>query len=112
MFTNPVGNAGLEREGKSGKEIERCVISSFQVAQSLGFNGEFRQWERRLGGACSDQYCTRYMVGTRGKSEPITSANHAGFRCVKSGDLSVATEPMNTHGISRLENQRRDRINQ
>jgi formylglycine-generating enzyme len=32
---------------------------------------------------CSDQYCTRYIVGTRGKSEPTTSTNHAGFRCVK-----------------------------
>ncbi|HEY5707312.1 MAG TPA: hypothetical protein VIS96_17265 [Terrimicrobiaceae bacterium] len=34
--------------GKSGKQIERCVISTFQVAQSLGFNGEFRQWEYLL----------------------------------------------------------------
>ena len=34
---------------------------------------------------CSDQYCTRYIVGTRGKSEPSTSTNHAGFRCVKDG---------------------------
>ena len=31
--------------GKSGKEIERCVISSFQIAESMGFKGEFRQWE-------------------------------------------------------------------
>jgi sulfatase modifying factor 1 len=33
---------------------------------------------------CSDQYCTRYMVGTRGKGEVNTSTNHLGFRCVKS----------------------------
>jgi formylglycine-generating enzyme required for sulfatase activity len=32
---------------------------------------------------CTDQYCTRYMVGTRGKSEYRSSTNHAGFRCVK-----------------------------
>ena len=32
---------------------------------------------------CTDQYCTRYMVGTRGKSEPSSSANHIGFRLVK-----------------------------
>jgi sulfatase modifying factor 1 len=31
---------------------------------------------------CSDQYCTRYMVGTRGKGEINTAANHLGFRCV------------------------------
>ncbi|MGB7790697.1 MAG: formylglycine-generating enzyme family protein [Terrimicrobiaceae bacterium] len=35
---------------------------------------------------CSDQYCTRYIVETRGKSEPSTSTNHAGFRCVRSGN--------------------------
>lgn len=32
---------------------------------------------------CTDQYCTRYMVGTRGKGAPDTSSNHVGFRCVK-----------------------------
>ena len=31
---------------------------------------------------CSDQYCTRYMVGTRGKGEESTASNHVGFRCV------------------------------
>jgi sulfatase modifying factor 1 len=32
---------------------------------------------------CTDQYCTRYMVGTRGKGEASTGSNHLGFRCVK-----------------------------
>ena len=32
---------------------------------------------------CTDQYCTRYMVGTRGKGEVTTASNHVGFRCVK-----------------------------
>jgi len=32
---------------------------------------------------CTDQYCTRYMVGTRGKAEYRSATNHAGFRCVK-----------------------------
>jgi sulfatase modifying factor 1 len=31
---------------------------------------------------CTDQYCTRYMVGTRGKGEWRSGTNHAGFRCV------------------------------
>jgi formylglycine-generating enzyme required for sulfatase activity len=31
---------------------------------------------------CTDQYCTRYMVGTRGKGEVSTGSNHVGFRCV------------------------------
>lgn len=33
---------------------------------------------------CTDLYCTRYMVGTRGKGEISTGSNHVGFRCVKS----------------------------
>jgi len=31
---------------------------------------------------CTDQYCTRYMVGSRGKGAPDTGSNHVGFRCV------------------------------
>jgi formylglycine-generating enzyme len=38
---------------------------------------------------CTDQYCTRYMVGTRGKGEATTAANHVGFRCVKVPDASA-----------------------
>ncbi|WP_245536730.1 formylglycine-generating enzyme family protein [Solitalea canadensis] len=32
---------------------------------------------------CTDQYCTRYMVGTRGKGEFRSASNHVGLRCVK-----------------------------
>jgi formylglycine-generating enzyme required for sulfatase activity len=32
---------------------------------------------------CTDQYCARYIVGTRGKGEVTTGTNHLGFRCVK-----------------------------
>lgn len=35
---------------------------------------------------CTDEYCTRYMVGTRGKGDVNTSSNHTGFRCSKSAD--------------------------
>jgi sulfatase modifying factor 1 len=31
---------------------------------------------------CTDQYCSRYIVGTRGKGEVTTGTNHLGFRCV------------------------------
>ena len=37
-----------ETAGKSGKQIERCVISTFRIAESIGFKGEFRQWEHLL----------------------------------------------------------------
>lgn len=39
---------------------------------------------------CSDQYCTRYMVGTRGKGEASTASNHLGFRCVKPAGVQIA----------------------
>jgi len=32
---------------------------------------------------CTDQYCTRYLVGTRGKGEVGSGTNHLGFRCVR-----------------------------
>jgi formylglycine-generating enzyme required for sulfatase activity len=35
---------------------------------------------------CTDQYCTRYMVGARGRGEPSSATNHVGFRCVSEAD--------------------------
>ncbi|MGY0035567.1 formylglycine-generating enzyme family protein [Pedobacter sp. NJ-S-72] len=32
---------------------------------------------------CTEQYCTRYMVGTRGKGDYRSASDHIGFRCVK-----------------------------
>jgi sulfatase modifying factor 1 len=32
---------------------------------------------------CSEQYCARYLVGSRGRGEPSSGANHLGFRCVR-----------------------------
>jgi formylglycine-generating enzyme required for sulfatase activity len=32
---------------------------------------------------CTDQYCSRYMVGTRGKGEVSTASNHLGVRLVR-----------------------------
>ena len=34
---------------------------------------------------CTEAYCTRYMIGTRGKGEARTGSNHLGFRCVRDG---------------------------
>ena len=39
---------------------------------------------------CTDQYCTRYMAGTRGKGDADTGCNHLGFRCVKdAGQVAI-----------------------
>jgi formylglycine-generating enzyme len=32
---------------------------------------------------CTSQYCSRYIVGTRGKGEVSSATNHIGFRCVE-----------------------------
>jgi sulfatase modifying factor 1 len=32
---------------------------------------------------CNEHFCSRYIVGTRGKGEVNTGTNHLGFRCVK-----------------------------
>src|SRR4029453_9330855 len=32
---------------------------------------------------CTYEYCSRYMVGTRGKGAIDTGTNHLGFRCVR-----------------------------
>jgi hypothetical protein len=47
IFTNPVANTAAlcERPNKGNKAVERTIIASYQIAQSLGFNGDFRAWE-------------------------------------------------------------------
>jgi formylglycine-generating enzyme len=46
---------------------------------------------------CTDQYCSRYILGTRGKGEVSTATNHLGFRCVNSGDnVTPASEASRT----------------
>ena len=37
-----------ERPGKGNKAIERAVLSSYQIAQGLGFRGDYRAWEHLL----------------------------------------------------------------
>jgi hypothetical protein len=37
-----------ETAGKSDKRIERSVISTFQIAEKLGFRGDFRRSEHLL----------------------------------------------------------------
>jgi formylglycine-generating enzyme required for sulfatase activity len=35
---------------------------------------------------CSESYCARYILGSRGKGEPSSGSTHIGFRCAKSVD--------------------------
>jgi formylglycine-generating enzyme required for sulfatase activity len=47
--------------------------------------GEKKRVQRGGSFLCTDQYCTRYMMGSRGKGEVNTGCNHLGFRCVQDG---------------------------
>ena len=47
--------------------------------------GERKKVHRGGSFLCTDEYCSRYIVGTRGKGEIGTGTNHLGFRCVKDG---------------------------
>jgi hypothetical protein len=44
------GNTGerAKQPGSPASKSERCVISSFKIAESMGFKGDFRQWEDLL----------------------------------------------------------------
>ncbi len=46
--------------------------------------GEKKRVHRGGSFLCTDRYCTRYILGTRGKGEVRTGSNHLGFRCVQS----------------------------
>jgi len=62
------------------------VARNPQGPQSPFDPAEPRERKRVMRGGsflCTDQYCSRYMVGTRGKGEESTGTNHLGFRCVK-----------------------------
>ncbi len=48
--------------------------------------GQLKRVHRGGSFLCTDQYCSRYMVGTRGKGEVSTGTNHLGFRCVMTSD--------------------------
>jgi hypothetical protein len=37
-----------QRPNKGNKAIERTVLSTYQIAQGLGFKGDFRAWEQLL----------------------------------------------------------------
>jgi formylglycine-generating enzyme len=54
--------------------------SSFDPAEP----GQAKRVHRGGSFLCTEQYCTRYMIGTRGKGEVSSGSNHLGFRCVKS----------------------------
>jgi formylglycine-generating enzyme required for sulfatase activity len=51
---------------------------------------EHKKVQRAGSFLCTNQYCSRYIVGTRGKGEISTGTNHLGFCCVKDAPSASA----------------------
>jgi formylglycine-generating enzyme len=54
-----------------------------QPTRSIVRNAVKKRVHRGGSFLCTDQFCSRDMVGTRGTGEISTGTNHPGFRCVK-----------------------------
>jgi formylglycine-generating enzyme required for sulfatase activity len=74
----------LMAKSSGGKPVAdpKGPLSSWDPAEP----GTKKRSQRGGSFLCTDQYCTRYMIGTRGKGEINTATHHTGFRCVKSRD--------------------------
>lgn len=78
------------------QQFGSTVVRNPQGPESAWDPAEPREKKRvHRGGSflCTDQYCTRYMIGTRGKGEVTTAANHLGFRCVQSPSMPLSNRP-------------------
>ena len=59
-----------DRPNRGNKAIEREVISSYQVAQGLGFRGDFRAWEHSLRIHAECAIGGNELLTTRGNENP------------------------------------------
>ena len=74
----------------AGPDLRAVVINPRGPADSFDPQepGQPKRVQRGGSFLCSDQYCSRYIVGTRGKGEVSSGTNHIGFRCVKQPDAA------------------------
>jgi len=83
---HPVGSAAIAAAVAANKANEPGPGANLDSRSSADGSSAFAPTvPNKSGGSflCTDQYCTRYMVGSRGKGEVNTGCNHLGFRCVK-----------------------------
>jgi formylglycine-generating enzyme required for sulfatase activity len=59
--------------------IHRVRVDGFWMDTTDPTNADFARFVDATGHVT----CSRYIVGTRGKGEVSSGANHPGFRCVK-----------------------------
>ncbi len=71
--------------------IHRDRIPAYDPAEP----GQAKKVHRGGSFLCTDQYCSRYIVGTRGKGDVDTGTNHLGFRCVMTLQQSQTAQNLN-----------------
>lgn len=75
-------------------ELARNAVTRNPSGPSSSYDPDEPDIPKRVhrGGSflCTDQYCSRYMVGTRGKGDVGTGTNHLGFRLVLTPTSSTA----------------------
>jgi formylglycine-generating enzyme required for sulfatase activity len=54
-----------------------------ETSDDPGEPGAAKRVQRGGSFLCSSAYCSRYLVGARGRGEISTGSNHVGFRCVR-----------------------------
>jgi formylglycine-generating enzyme required for sulfatase activity len=70
-------------------KIQDIKIECRPIQQAGMMPGEKKRVHRGGSFLCTEQYCSRYRVGTRGKGEVSTGTNHLGFRLVKSTGVAA-----------------------
>ena len=77
---------GMHHGGPQGRHRAQPARARNQFRPRRASRAAKSYASRRLIFLCTEQYCTRYMIGTRGKGEISSASNHLGFRCVKSAN--------------------------
>jgi sulfatase modifying factor 1 len=85
-YYQKLASAGVVAHNPQGPE------SSYDPSEP----GQPKRVQRGGSFLCTDQYCSRYIVGTRGKGEVSTGSNHVGFRCVHDAQGRGGKRPLAT----------------
>jgi formylglycine-generating enzyme len=72
----------LQRDAAAGGVVRNPRGPARHDSYDPAERGIAKRVQRSGSFLCTDQYCTRYMLGSRGKGAPDTGSNHVGFRCV------------------------------
>jgi len=70
---------------KKRAKLDEIIVDPTGPADSFDSSEPGIKKRVQRGGSflCSDQYCIRYLVGSRGRGSPDSSSSNLGFRCVR-----------------------------